>query len=113
MHFDADPDTQVLRYVKPISAEASGPKSKYTLRRPSFLNLSTHKTITMMMCLLHGIGNGNKTHVYLAKCNLGMRIKCVGPIQFENKEYESYSHWGVGNENEGMRMKYMFPFVSL
>ena len=28
--------------------------------------------------------NGNKIHVYLIKCNLGMKIKYVGPTQFEN-----------------------------
>ena len=57
--------------------------------------------------------NENKTHIYLAKCNLVMRIKCVSPTQFKNKEWESHSHEGVENENEGMWMKYMFTFVSL
>ena len=68
-----------------------------------------------MVCLLHGMGNVNETHVYLAKYNLRMGIKCVGPTQFGNNEWESHSHGGVGNENEGegMRMKYVFTFVSL
>ncbi|KAK9193493.1 hypothetical protein WN944_004190 [Citrus x changshan-huyou] len=54
--------------------------------------------------------NETETHVYLTKCNLGMRIKCMGPTQFENKEWESHSHVGVENENEIMRMEYMFTF---
>ena len=56
--------------------------------------------------------NENETYVYLAKCNLGMRIKYVGPTQFENKEWESHFHGGVGNENVGMRMKHIFTFLS-
>ena len=56
--------------------------------------------------------NENKIHVYLAKYNLWMRIKCVDSTQFENKEWESHFHGGVGNENEEMRMLYMFIFVS-
>ena len=43
------------------------------------------------MCLLERLGNENETHIYLEKYNLRMRIKCVDPTQFENKE------WGVGN----------------
>ena len=42
-----------------------------------------------------------------------MGIKYVGPTQFRNKEWESHSHKGVGNENEGMIIEYMFTFVSL
>ena len=39
-----------------------------------------------MVCLLEGLGNVNEAHVYLAKCNLGMRIKCVATTQFGNKD---------------------------
>ena len=41
---------------------------------------------TLMVCLFVGLGNENETYVYLAKCNLGMRIKCVSLPQFRNKE---------------------------
>lgn len=33
-----------------------------------------------MVCLVEGLGNGNEIHVYLLKCNLGTRIKCVSLI---------------------------------
>ena len=53
-----------------------------------------------MVCLLHGIENKNERmdeiHVYLAKYNLKMRIKYMGPTQFENKEWEFYSHGRLG-----------------
>ena len=73
----------------------------------------TLKLLLFIVCLFHGMGNGNEIHVYLAKCNWGMRMKCVGLTQFGNKECESHSHGGVGNENEGIEMEYMFTFVSL
>ena len=56
--------------------------------------------------------NGNETHVYVAKYNLGMGIKCVGPTQFGNKKWESNSHEGW-DKNEEMGMEYMFTFISL
>ena len=40
----------------------------------------------LMVCLLVGLWNENETYIYFAKFNLGMRIKCVGPTQFGNKE---------------------------
>ena len=49
-----------------------------------------------MVCLLVGLGNENETYVYLEKYNLEMKIKCVGPTQFGNKEWESHSHGRLG-----------------
>ena len=54
-----------------------------------------------MVCLLEGLRNANeeirmKLYVYLAKCNLRMRIKCVGSTKFENKKCEFYFHGRLG-----------------
>ena len=38
------------------------------------------------MCLLECLGNENEIHVYLVKYNLEIRIKYMGPTQFENKK---------------------------
>ena len=55
------------------------------------IDIESLKTI-FMVCVLEGLRNENETHVYLARCNLGIRIKCMGPTQFGNKEWESHSH---------------------
>ena len=54
-----------------------------------------------MVYLLEGLINANeeirtKPHVYLAKCNLRLRIKCVGFTKFENKEWEFHFHGRLG-----------------
>ena len=49
-----------------------------------------------MACLLQDLGNENEIRVYLAKCNLGMRIKYASLTQIGNKEYESHSYEGLG-----------------
>ena len=81
-------------------------------RLPNSLLSTTIILSTLMVCLLVGLGNGNETYVYLTKCNLGMRIKCMGSTQFENKKWESHSHGEVEDENMGMGMKHKFTFLS-
>ena len=58
------------------------------MHMPSSSTLSSTLQVvnTFIVCLFHEIENGNETHIYLAKCNLGMIIKCVGLTQFGNKE---------------------------